>query len=127
MRIIDPGHKYSLDILDGIDAANMQEVQLFIFVKREGENYPGNKGAYSGSISQEVIRMLINRTKYVNSQIKFLENTLVIWLLRVILWLLEFRAHRTRNKILLINICNIENISACKKCGHILCAKHPSI
>jgi hypothetical protein len=40
MRVFDPGHKY------------------LKFVKREGDNYPRNRGHYEGTTSQEVLRAL---------------------------------------------------------------------
>lgn len=49
-----------------------------MFVKREGEHFPGNVGHYPGTTMQEVLRVLIDRAKYVNSQIPCLETEMAI-------------------------------------------------
>jgi hypothetical protein len=52
MKIIDPGHKYELDQLDG------EGKEILTFVKRDtpSERYPGNQGHYPGTNMQEVLR-----------------------------------------------------------------------
>lgn len=72
MKVLDQGHKYQLDTLDG------KEPEILTFVKREGDKYPGNVGSYSGTTTQEVLRVLIDRTKYVDKQIPARENGLII-------------------------------------------------
>lgn len=60
MKVIDPGHVYELAHLDG------QHVERLVFVKREGDGYPGNFGHHEGTNLQEVLRALIDRVEYLN-------------------------------------------------------------
>lgn len=71
MTVVDEGHEYLLDVIDG---GPMQRV---VFVKREGPGYPLNVGHHGGTQSQEAFRILINRAQYVDSQIKHEVNTKV--------------------------------------------------
>lgn len=60
MTVIDPGHEYLMDSLDG------EQTNRLVFVKRQGVKYPGNVGAHPGTTMQEVLRALLERLKYVN-------------------------------------------------------------
>lgn len=121
MRIIDPGHQYALDHLDG----NLEE--LLTFVKREGSGYPGNQGSHPGTNIQEVLRALIDRMKYLQSQIPCDNNLEVINHLRECIRLLEQRAaeRHGRNTDALDYRARIgrtiETLPTCAKCGHVLC------
>jgi hypothetical protein len=121
MKIIDPGHKYSLDILDpdGYE-------QILRFVKRTGENYPGNDSSYSGTNLQEVLRALVDRFKYLDNQIPHPINPLCVSLLRTCLYLLEVRAAQQRGIAFdtEYNTSAIELLNTCPECGHINCKKH---
>lgn len=86
MKVIDPGHNYALDQLDGVGAVELR------FVKRQGPNYPGNTGAHRGTTLQEVCRACIDRVKYVNNQKPHKNNTTIIYMFRCIIWFLEERA-----------------------------------
>jgi hypothetical protein len=83
MKVIDPGHTYSLRSLDGNGDVRLR------FVKRQGPGYPGNIGRHSGTTTQEVVRALIDRTKYVDKQIPNQRNVQVLYHLRSILLELE--------------------------------------
>ena len=115
--VLDPGHAYQLDILDGPGC------QVLVFVKRDDppEKYPGNEGHYPGVIVQEVLRVLIDRVKYVDSQDSADENTSVLIGLRLSFLALEERAHRRHDTELPSLTTLIEEYDACPKCGHILC------
>lgn len=121
MKVVDPGHKYALNLLD--DEYDLKF--LLTFVKREGENYPGNVGHYSGVNIQEVLRALIDRVKYLNNQIKDKRNYVVIDCLRESLWALECRAAERHNRfdrfITDFEMLLIETYPTCNKCGHIGC------
>lgn len=86
MRVVDPGHRYKLKMLDG------DEQQELVFVKREGVGYPSNVGHHAGTILQEVWRASIDRLKYVDAQIAHSCNQQAIDHLRCALILLEKRA-----------------------------------
>lgn len=119
MKVVDPGHVYLLDALDG-DA-----VQTLVFVKREGAKYPGNVGHHSGTTLQEVIRALIERCRYVNNQIPCPETEAVASLLVTALFLLESRAARRHGRAFDVPL---ETIVAgqkrCAACGHVGCEGH---
>jgi hypothetical protein len=119
METFDPGHTYWLDQLDGDGRA------LLIFVKREGEGYPGNVGHYQGTTMQEVIRALIARAKYVHAQIPDGRNPMIVKHLRGALLWLEDRAAERHGRTLDPNIWNvdreIEDIPTCSGCLHVGC------
>ncbi|SRR5712691_3268699 len=121
MKCIDPGHQYELNNIDG------EQKQLLIFVKRMGDHYPNNYSAHEGVTSQEVLRVLIDRAKYLNSQISCAETDAIIQGLRQQLYLFELRAKRVKKKTLnLDTFYSIEYCPTCITCGHILCSEnHP--
>ncbi len=121
----DPGHLYLLNQFGefaGSMALNSPKQELR-FMKRIGDDYPGNKPpGYVGTSSQEVLRSVIKRTKYVNSQKYCIENELAINLLRTVVLLFEQRAARQHGrKLELISTFSIEDIPTCIVCGHIEC------
>jgi len=114
MRVIDPGHAYLLACLD-----RDGEEELF-FVKRQGDKYPGNDSSYGGTTTQEVIRALIDRTKYVNAQEPSHTNDTVLGYLRAALWELEMRAADRRGTWVSTRLKGaIEDEPTCEQCGHI--------
>lgn len=124
MIIRDPGHRYQLQHFDGNSPVFLQ------FVKRNSppEKYPGNLGrAYCGTTTQEVLRALIDRTKYVDEQKPFVENQAVLKCLRDALFHLELRAAGVRGYSLPwdLDIDRIEDYPTCLDCGHICCTYHP--
>lgn len=122
MKILDPGHTYELDILDGNDDFGGNVLQ---FVKREGENFSGNVGKYPGTTTQEVLRACIDRSKYVNGQKSCAENEIVISLLEAALFLLENRAARNHGHFLKVDsMKDFLSMKKCPKCFHIGCQVH---
>ena len=128
MEVVDPVHKYILSYLDiDLDTRKRHEYPFedtLTFVKREGEKYPGNVSNYPGTTTQEVLRALIDRIKYVDKQLLCRENKVVLDSLRQSINFLESRAHRLRGKVLLLTVdeyAKIEDIPTCDTCGHILC------
>lgn len=73
---------------------------MLTFVKREGSRYPGNVGHHAGTTSQEVLRALIDRAKYVNAQLPCAESEAVIGLLQSAMLLLEVRAARLKGAVI---------------------------
>lgn len=131
MQVLDPGHRYQLATLDR-DPSRDHEPELR-FVKRVGEKYPGNEApGYEGTTTQEVIRALIDRTKYVNAQIYDWRNYTVIVKLREALGFLEHRAAECRGELQqyaeattkISHELGIEALPTCAICGHIACGKH---
>lgn len=116
MKIIDPGHEYLIEALDG------GEPQTIKFVKREGANYPGNIGMHGGPITQEFLRAILDRCIYMNNQSACAETEIIIASLRTALMMFEVRAARCRGTAIdLAHIHYIDDAAACPKCGHIQC------
>lgn len=115
MRVIDPGHVYELDSIDG------GEPQRLVFVKREGPRYPGNIGHHPGTQMQEVLRALIERARYVQAQIPCAETEGAIRAMQLALMLMEIRAKRVKGKSFEGHMQFIERLPTCKTCGHVLC------
>lgn len=115
MEIIDTGHKALLTSFDG------NFCQVLTFVKRKGPNYPGNTTSYPGTITQEVLRVLIHRTEYVQNQKFCPENVIVRTLLITCLFLLEHRHQRKHNINKRLPFQKVHLLETCPKCGHIHC------
>lgn len=124
MKVGEPGHEFILDPLDGGNE------QILVFVKRVGEGYPGNHGSpRSGTTTQEVLRALISRQKYVQDQAKMLgdedsvqDNQNVIEHFRDALLILECRADRRAGRERAVwDSWHIEDAHYCQECGHIGC------
>lgn len=122
MEVVDPGHVYSLKHFDTKQAKTVP-FNILTFVKREGDKYPGNVGHHPGTTTQEVLRVLIDRIKYVDNQLPCKENERVLYYLRLSLTYLERRASRIRGKTIYPVVDGVENISICDTCGHILCTE----
>jgi hypothetical protein len=121
VNVIDPGHRYALDPLDG------PLYQELIFVKREGDLYPGNVGHHPGTTTQEVLRALIERSAYVNAQTPCAETACVVQLLTACIVLLELRAARRHGRALGATVQDlVGGASKCGLCGHVGCPGHPA-
>lgn len=114
MRVIRPGHVYELDNVDGDDK------QHIYFVTRRDENgelLP--EGLRSeGILTQELLRVAIDRTFYLYAEAPCDEDTEIIEHLRAALTLYETRAARRHIERLSM----IERVVPCPDCGHI----HPN-
>lgn len=117
MKILDIGHIYELSSYDG------EIYQTLQFMKREGSNYPYNTSSYPGTNCQEVIKVLIDRTKYLDLQKPAPENQIILNGLRNALLGFELRAARRHERAPLI-VFPIEAMQSCIICGHINCGGH---
>lgn len=115
MIVLDPGHRYAFISLDG------NYIQELRFVKREGKKFPGNSGAYSGTIIQDVLRTVIERISYLQKQTWCFENALIYFLLSIVVWLLEFRAARRHRKLYMRGLNFASKSKMCLTCGHTIC------
>lgn len=116
MLIIDPGHEYQLD---GVGSSGPQRI---VFVKNEGAKYPGNVGFHGGVLTQELLRVCIDRTKYLNAQGSCMETELALSAMRQALAWYEVRAARCRGSY--IDAAHAEGLdiaSVCDVCGHNQC------
>lgn len=120
MRVLCAGHRYELDHLDGSGHSEL------VFVKRIGDKYPGNGvDPHEGTNIQEVLRALINRVEYLNSQDRHPTNVVVLSCLRQSILSLEQRAAERHGRILKRTDENgIEYDATCHICGHIECQQH---
>ena len=118
MKVRVPGHSYRVDVFDGFPG----ETDRLLFVKRVGDGYPGNKNpAWAGTNCQEVIRVLIDRVKYLDGQIPHEMNTIIIASLRSALLAFEVRAAERHGRDLGDLPEEVEMEPACTQCGHIRC------
>lgn len=118
MKVLDEGHKYELNCLDG------DIKQILQFVKRDypAYKYPGNDGSYPGTTIQDVLRCCLNRLRYVNEQIPDPSTGKAIEKLKIVLFLLEERAARRHKRELRYK--DVEFLPTCKICGHVECVEH---
>lgn len=122
MKTVDPGHIYMLDVLD-IEADERQSAEMLMFVKRQGDRYPGNVSHYPGTNCQEVIRALIARVNFLEGQLPDPHNEAIVRHLREALWLFESRAAQRYGRVLppLESTERIEEELTCSLCAHIRC------
>lgn len=119
MKILDVGHEYLLDRLDGVGAERL------VFVKREGDKFPFNHGTHPGTNVQEVLRALIDRTEYLNKQIPCAETEAALGNLKSALLLFELRVARCHDRQLeLHSLSLLSSLPTCKICKHIGCKGH---
>lgn len=131
MKVLDPGHMYEMATLDQTSAHPWNAVLQFVKRDDPPEKYPGNEGHYEGVNIQEVLRVLIDRTQYLQQQAEELkdgdscsDDELVIGYLRAAFIVLEGRAHRQHGSRLpdYLSERPIETYPSCLTCGHILCS-----
>ena len=116
MKVIDAGHIYEVKGYDG------PSDQRIVFMKREGKGYPKNKGCHPGTNCQEILRVLIDRVEYLQSQIPDFRNPLILENLRAALFGFEDRAAQRHNrKFEVAELSRIEKMPTCETCGHIGC------
>jgi len=121
VKVLDPGHRYALAHLDGEGKSTLT------FVKRVGDKYPGNSSAYEGVTTQEVLRALIERQRYVDGQRPDVANQRVIRNLLEALAELEIRAANARgdsnafDQLATMDLDAVLALPTCTTCGHVLC------
>jgi hypothetical protein len=119
VKVIDPGHVYELDRLDG------DGCETLTFVKREGPGYPGNVGHHAGTNMQEVLRALMDRVRYLDRQIPDLSNLDAIGALRDALFSFEVRAATRHGRPAPVYSEDFEYQPTCARCGHVGCDGTP--
>lgn len=120
MKVIDPGHEY---FLEGVGGAGPQRI---VFVKNEGKKYPGNVGFHAGILTQELLRVCVDRTEYLNSQGTCMETELALSAMRQALAWYEVRAARCRGTHIVAEHADVlEALPVCATCGHNQCHRTP--
>lgn len=116
MHILDAGHSYLLTSYDG------GMPQQLDFMKRVGATYPFNHSVHAGTNCQEVLRALIDRTRYLLTQAPCAETEAALGLLQTTLLLFELRAARRHARTLDIGtLMQLGSMSTCATCGHAEC------
>jgi hypothetical protein len=121
MKVLDAGHEYLLHSLDG------GAEQRLVFVKREGQNYPGNVGSHPGTTMQEVLRALIERAIYVDNQIPDIETRAGIKNMKEAVYHFEKRAAIRHGRPVDFDVEDAVYGSICDVCAHIRCAGHAAL
>jgi hypothetical protein len=130
MKVINPGHEYEMTSYSIYEDERGIFNEHIIFVKKIGDKLPGDmKRPQEGTNCQEVLRVLINRVKYMDKQEPCIENKYILNDLRDALGKFELRAAECRGdiKLLLLTLNTldcIEDIPSCEICGHIGCSRH---
>lgn len=113
MNVVEPGHVYELQNVDG------DSVQVVRFVRRRDDEavvLPAVQRE-EGILTQELLRVAIDRTLYLNAEGPCAENVEIVDCLRRALQLYESRAaRRTIEKQPMI-----ERTDVCEECQHVLC------
>ncbi len=119
MKIYDSGHDYLAQGVGGVAP------QRITFVKNRGDKYPGNNGEpHGGLLCQELIRILIDRTAYLNAQGPCAETEHALAALRQALAWYEVRAARCRGDVIdLPHADALERSPTCPVCGHSHCSR----
>lgn len=113
MKVLVKGHKY---IVHHVGDDGDQCIDFVQRRKYNGERFPDGF-EYPGILSQELIRVLIDRTLYLNAEEPCTEDVEIIHHLRDALTLYESRAARKNIEKLV----KVEEAKVCHKCHHILC------
>ena len=105
MKVLDAGHKYELEHLDGDDH------QKIVFVKRF-------RGAdnHQGTNNQELLRVLIDRVEFLDKEIPWEGNKEILHHLRMALVLHESRA--LMRKVQKGDIQKPEHVKYSRRDGH---------
>jgi hypothetical protein len=116
-RCMDDGHSYDLGSLDGEYTQNLR------FVKRcePAKKYPGNLISYPGTTTQMVLRVLVDRLYYLEKQRSCAENRITIKLLKICIWLMEYRAVRMNFHFYKHSLKFATYAPLCRVCGHTQC------
>lgn len=123
MKVLDPGHSYEVEVYDGLLEGLTHDIH---FMKREGTEYPGNKGTQAGTNCQELMRVLIDRLEYLDHQNPHPNNGAAIQALKFCIFMMEERAAQRHGIIdrLDMSYKQIHKLVTCKICGHVVC-RHP--
>jgi hypothetical protein len=113
MEVVEAGHVYDVQNVDGDGTQRLQ------FVRRRDDEavlLPADERG-EGILGQELLRVLIDRTLYLNAEAPCTENVVILESLRTALQQYEIRAaRRTIEKHPMI-----ERMDVCEECQHALC------
>lgn len=118
MKVIDPGHQYQLQVIDGDDLFG--KLTILRFVKRVGSKFPGNLDSYPGTNCQEPLRAIVDRLNYLNNQKPDVRTISARDHLIEAIYLLEHRAAELHSRKPPTKSEALNEIT-CQKCGHVGC------
>lgn len=119
MRIIEPGHVYALrNTPDGTSPGEQAGEQVVRFVRRRDGRGEKIEEVAEGTLSQELLRVLIDRTLYLFAEKPCAEDVAILEHLRAALTLYETRAAGQH----VAKLVAVERASVCPTCQHIVCA-----
>jgi hypothetical protein len=136
MITLIPGHMYKVRSYPAREVDGpfrFHATNPIIFRHRVGDEYPGNRGdPFDGTTTQELLRVIIARTKYVDQQQPDPANGTVLGCARAAIAALETRAAQRRGpgylalfrQELALWELDIEDAAPCTTCGHIFCGRH---
>lgn len=113
MKVIEPGHVYDVENVDG---PGKQRIE-FVRRRDDAARLLPPKERTEGILSQELLRVLIDRTLYLNQEAPCTENVEIVDALRLALTRYESRAARRSIEGLPM----LEREPTCGVCGHVLC------
>lgn len=113
----DLGHLYELQSLDNFES---QPPVTLVFVKREGDKYPGNVGHHYGTNLQEVLRACLARLAYLDGQVQDDRNKIAAGHIGRAIYLLEQRAAERHGRKPPTPMESIFS-ETCEDCGHVGC------
>lgn len=113
MRIIEPGHVYELANVDGIGTQ-----RIYFVRRRDDQGELLNTALHAqGILTQELLRVAIDRTLYLYAEAPCDEDTKIVEHLREAITLFESRAARRSIE----KLAKPEEAKVCDTCQHILC------
>jgi hypothetical protein len=96
MKVVEPGHVYTMDTIDSRGSLEPQTVRFL----RRSSSLIQHPYEAEGTNTQELLRVAIDRTKYLDRIQPCSENEDILFCLRHALFLYEARAYRRKiNKV----------------------------
>ena|SRR3990167_2465661 len=95
MKVIEEGHVYELEDMEGAD--HTEDGQTLTFIKKVYQESTGELATiHNGTTNEEVLRVLIDRIKFLQAKMPCRENAIVITKLEeCLMWLEKRTADRT--------------------------------
>lgn len=122
MRVIEPGHVYDLHSVDR-ETSLIQNTIRFVRRRDDDGKLLPEAQRNSGILSQELLRVLIDRTLYLNAEDPCSEDIEIVGKLRDCLRLFESRAARKTIEKMPMP----ERAHACPICHHLLCSHETDV
>jgi hypothetical protein len=113
MNVLTPGHIYEIHNVD----SPTNSTQRIEFVQRRSDDAKLLEVYKEGILAQELLRVLIDRTLYLNAEAPCIEDIEIVEMLRTCLQKYETRA--ARRSIEKLSMPEMQDV--CSRCHHMLC------